>query len=596
MSHAETDSKHREVLADWVAQRKAELSRLPALLGRVVPGVLCARIRGTESFSDLLTIRARLHPERPALVLTDRTLAYRELQERVMKAAAWLLGRGLRSGQVVALSGANSLNGLALVLGAGRIGVRVALLGSQLRQPFLDQMLESLEPQLVLVESESSARSHRFETLHHGGDTFERELGMASKSPDQDRIGLHSGDQDFVYIYTSGTTGPMKAARITHRRAFAAATIFGRLVHRLHPDDVVYCALPLHHASGLLLGLGACLATGAALALRHRFSASTFWDDVRSCRATVLLYIGELPRALLALPEAAGDRAHSIRVAVGNGLSAEIWNRFQERFSIPEIREFYAATEFPGAIVNLTGRVGSVGQIPLARARGYRLLRVDSETGELIRDAEGRALECAANQPGELWLRLRPRADRRTGDYLGYLGDGAQGSRIASNLFRTGDVYCRSGDLLTRDESGNYWFVDRLGDSFRFKGENVSSLAVEKVLSMSPGVDQVVVVGVRIPGIDGQPPLAVVSTRSEFQLGAFEASVLSLPGHQRPRFLRLVSELPLTESQKVKKRDLARLGVDPDRVPGPLYIRQGTGYQSLTPETYRRLLAGELRV
>lgn len=582
--------------ADRTAQRVSELARLPALIGRVLPELARARLSATESFVDLLAAQAKVRPAAPAMLIEGRTLRFLELERRVSLTAGWLHERGLRSGDVLALQGVNSLDGVSLLLGASRLGARVALVGTGTGEAFLDQALARLAPSLLLVEAGGKTRSRTFQTLEHGGAEFEQALGTVSSRSEGAAFARRSADDDFVYIYTSGTTGPMKAASVIHRRAFSAATIFGRLVHRTGPGDVVYCALPLNHASGLLLGLGACLATGSALALRRRFSARALLDDVRSCGATVLLYVGELPRALLALPEAPNDRQHSLRLAVGNGLSPEIWGRFQERFAIPEIREFYAATEFPGAIVNLSGKVGSVGHIPLERARGYRLVRVDAETGALLRDARGRVLACDADQPGELVLRLRSRPGHATGDYRGFLSEPSDESRIARDLFRIGDVYCRSGDLLRRDQAGNYWFVDRLGDSFRFKGENVSSHEVEMALATLPGVNAVAVVGVRVPGIDGQPPLAVVASRVGLEFRAFEAGVARLPNHARPCFLRLVTELPFTESQKVKKRELARLGVDPERVEGPLYFRNGARYEPLTPLIFRSLVAGQVRL
>lgn len=586
--------------ADTVAQRWAELTRVPTLLGQVLPSIVRARLTGTEAIEVALAQQARRRPSAPAILFEEHRLTFSELDQRVTRAALWLRERGIRSGDVVALTGQNSLNGVSLLLGASRLGAKVALLGAELEGPFLDHALQRVAPRALFFEAGTGKNPTLsrvpLEAIEYGGPNFDSALAALPASREL-AVPKHSGDDDFAYVYTSGTTGPTKAARVSHRRSLTAATAFGRLVHRIGPGDVLYSALPVNHASGLLLGLGACVVTGAALALRRRFSASAFLSDVRRYEATVFLYIGELPRALLAQPETERDREHSLRLAVGNGLSEGIWERFQERFGISKVAEFYAATEFPGAIVNVTNKVGSVGHIPLERRRGYRLVRVDVETGELVRDARGRALESRPGEPGELVLRLRPKPTRATGDYSGYVGEKREsGARIARDLFRPGDVYCRSGDLLRRDRAGGYWFVDRLGDSFRFKGENVSSREVEAALSGIPGVNAVAVVGVHVPGVDGKPPLAVLAVADSLDFGEFEVRVQQLPKAARPCFIRLVSELAWTASMKVKKRQLAQEGVDPERVEDRLYIGNGARYEPLTRAVYRRLTEGELRL
>ncbi|HEY8945626.1 MAG TPA: AMP-binding protein, partial [Polyangiaceae bacterium] len=521
---------------------------------------------------------------------------FAELDQRVSRAAEWLSEKEIRAGDVVALVGSNSAALVVLLLGVDRLGATAALLGSESSVPLLEQALRRAAPRAVCVEARSSVRvPAEFRSFRFGGSEFTSAPRAVADHAQSARFGSATGERDFAFVYTSGTTGPMKAARVTNRRALLAATAFGHLVHRTGPGDIVYCALPLHHSSALLLGLGVCLVTGAGLALRRRFSASAFWADVHEFRATVFLYVGELPAALLAQPPSTAERDHSLRLAVGNGLRPELWRPFRERFGVRHIHEFYAATEFPGAIVNLTGRDGSVGHIPLERARGYRLVRVDVETLELVRDARGRAIECAPGEPGELVLRLRPAARRATGDYAGYVGEQSHGSRLARDLFRRGDLYCRSGDLLRRDRAGNYWFVDRLGDSFRFKGENVSSRELERLLRECPGVDAAAVVGVRVPGIDGQPPLAVLSVSGEFEQGSFERHVAELPSHARPCFLRFASGLAMTESMKVRKRALAQAGVDPAASSDTIWYRRGTRYERLTPNVYACLSAGDVR-
>jgi fatty-acyl-CoA synthase len=590
-------AKFSELVRHRIAQRKAELARLPTLLGRVIPELARDRLFGTESFVDRLTARAKSSPSLPALLFEQERITFAELDRRVGRLAAWLFDRGIRSGDVVALWGPSTAGYVTALLASSRLGATVALLGAELGGSFLETTLVRVAPRAVLVEDGTGLAAsvpESFEALEFDAGTVPRDSALDAVALEAGR-GERTGTDDFVYVYTSGTTGPTKAARITHRRSLLAATAFGRLVHRTRPGDVIYSALPLHHASALLFGLGVSLVTGAALALRSRFSASAFWSDVRRFEATVMLYIGELPHALLAQSPTPDERTHSLRLAVGNGLRPELWRPFRERFGIPEVHEFYAATEFPGAIVNLTGTDGSVGHIPLERTRGYRLVRVDVATGQLVRTGRGRAIECEADEPGELVLRLKPAPGSATGDYDGYIGETGGGSRIAGDLFRAGDLYCRSGDLLRRDRAGNFWFVDRLGDSFRFKGQNVSSREVETFLGACAGVNAVAVVGLRGTGIDGQPPLAILSVTGSFDVAAFEHAVTALPAHARPCFVRVVHEFAMTESMKVKKRALAQEGVDPARVSDTLLFRSGDRYEPLTVAVYERFLAGALR-
>jgi fatty-acyl-CoA synthase len=280
---------------------------------------------------------------------------------------------------------------------------------------------------------------------------------------------------------------------------------------------------------------------------------------------------------------------------VGNGMNARVWAALRERFGIPHVREFYAASEFPGAVVNITDELGSVGHLPLGRLRGYRLVRVDAENGALLRDADGRAIECRDGEPGELVLRLRPSRARPTGDYLGYVGEAATSERVAYDLFRPGDVYCRSGDVLRRDAAGHFFFVDRLGDTFRFKSENVSTRELEDALADLPGASSVVVVGIGMPAFDGKLGLAVIEANGAFSIARLTERVRSLPRAMRPCFVRVTAQIALTHSLKYKKVELARQGVDPKTLADALYFRDGDGYVPLDVAAFERISSGEQR-
>ncbi|NOY90494.1 MAG: AMP-binding protein, partial [Deltaproteobacteria bacterium] len=290
-------------------------------------------------------------------------------------------------------------------------------------------------------------------------------------------------DADFVYIYTSGTTGLPKPCRVSHERAIMAGAGFGSLMFRFEPGDVLYCVLPLYHSSALLLGLGAAVITRTPMALRSSFSAHAFWPDVVRYGATAILYIGELCRYLLATETCREEHLHRVRVAVGNGLRPDVWTPFAERFRIPEIREFYGATEAPGILLNLSGKPGAIGHLPLAGRPLFELARYDADAGELARDGDGFCVHAGPEEPGELLVRIADEPISPLTEYRGYTDEHASKKKELFDVFRAGDHFYRTGDLLRVDAQGFFYFVDRIGDTYRWKGENVSTAEVADVLA-----------------------------------------------------------------------------------------------------------------
>jgi fatty-acyl-CoA synthase len=368
--------------------------------------------------------------------------------------------------------------------------------------------------------------------------------------------------------------------------------LFGAPLFDFRADDKLLCPLPLHHGSPLMLGLGTCLVTGTPLILERRFSASDFSTLAARTGATALLYVGDLGRLLLAAPHNPADRQHRLRVAVGNGMAEEVWPEFRARYAIESVREFYAATESPVGILNLSGRVGSVGNLPYAWMFGLKLARLD-ENGELLRDARGRLYECADDEPGELLVRARKNG---IGVYHGYVDQHATEARLVRDAFADGDVMFRTFDVLRRDRDGYYYFVERGGDSYRFRGENVSVTLVERELCRAAGVREAVVTGVDVPGYDGRVGLAVVVGEPSFDVAELEGLAARLPRSALPRFVRRVSELSRTSSLKLKRRAWANEGVDPARVNGELWALVDGRYRLLDTEAYRDIVSGKLRL
>lgn len=546
---------------------------------------------GDTTLADLAARWARKRPQSLALEIDGEKLSYGELDESARAAAGFLHALGARSGDVVALIGSNSVAYVALLLGGARRGITLALVHPELGGESLRQALLVSQARYVVCEEPLARAVGEVSDLSTATfDTSRAPFGSVTEGsdlvPDRRRF-------DFARVFTSGTSGLPKACRLPHSRVLSAACLFGAPLFDFRASDKLLCPLPLHHASPLMLGLGSCLVTGTPLVLLTRFSARRLLSVAVETEATALLYVGDLGRLLLATPAGPDDRRHGLRVAVGNGMAPDIWSDFQTRFGIANVREFYAATESPVGIFNLSGRAGSVGNLPYAWMFGLKLARLDAE-GELLRDARGRLQECGVDEPGELLVRARRSG---LGVYHGYADADATEARLVRDAFVTGDALFRTFDVLRRDRDGYYYFVERGGDSFRFRGENVSVALVERELLALDGVREALVAGVSVPGYDGKLGLAVVVGEPNFDVASLEALSQRLPRSAVPRFVRRVTELSRTSSLKLRRRVWAEEGIDPGRVGGELWVRPlGERYRPLDAGTYRDIVTGKLRL
>ena len=563
--------------ACWRKSVRAELSVAARAAVRTAPWLWRARL-GAVSFVSLLDDNARTAPDGLAVEMGDERYTWRQLAGASVRIAAGLMARGVAPGDVVALFAHGSPAYIAGVMGIARAGAVAALINPHLSAQPLEHALQAAGAKLVVT-----------------ADTLD-ELVRSADRCDLQPIRATSSQQDFVYIYTSGTTGLPKPCRVSHLRALTAAASFGPLVLELEPGDKLYCVLPLYHASGLLIAFGSCLFTKTPMAMRAHFSASGFWDDVRRYRATAWVYIGELCRYLVNMPPRPDDRDHTLRMIAGNGLRADVWRRFQQRFGVERVREYYGATEAPGALINFSGKVGSVGRLPLRRLGPLVLARFDSQRGEHVRNERGHLIACRPGEVGELLYRLPSRSMTALSEFRGYADKRDNQAKILRDAFRAGDRYYRSGDLLRHDSDGFFYFVDRIGDTFRFKGENVSTSEVADVLGAAPGVSELAVVGVEVPGIEGRAGLAAVVCHNGFDADGFAAASQQLPWYARPRFVRVMKRLPSTATHKIRKVRLARDGIDPARVADPMYLLAGGRYVTLTDARYNDVATGAIRI
>eukprot|EP01065_Artemidia_motanka_P043925 TRINITY_DN6177_c0_g2_i1.p1 TRINITY_DN6177_c0_g2~~TRINITY_DN6177_c0_g2_i1.p1 ORF type:complete len:665 (+),score=274.10 TRINITY_DN6177_c0_g2_i1:90-1997(+) len=409
----------------------------------------------------------------------------------------------------------------------------------------------------------------------------------------------------FGFIYTSGTTGLPKACRISHLKLLNYGMVGG--MYKVGPNDVVYgSGLPLYHTSGHL-GLMHMMRTGATFIIRRKFSARNHWQDCAQYKATAMQYIGELCRYLLNTKEDATEKQHTIRVAYGNGLRPEIWNEFQRRFNIPEIGEFYGATEGNGGLFNHCvnykgqGAVGRAGWL-MRKARPMPIVRFDVQEEKPVRDSAGFCIQCDNNESGELVIPLRgvKTADGEKTDFEGYTDKAATEKKILRNVFKKGDAYFRTGDLLRRD--GQYfYFVDRIGDTFRWKGENVSTMEVSEVISAFPGVLEANVYGVQVPGKDGRACAVALTLQDGAQIDQTKFGQYvqkNLPSYSVPLIVRFVQQVELTGTFKHKKVDYRKEGCNPENVKDEMWwfnpaVKAFQGYGS---EQYQSIVSGKARL
>jgi fatty-acyl-CoA synthase len=584
----------------WHQTLLTELRTTPRALTRAVPWLLRAREGHDESLVRVLAENAKKEPDALALEMDDEQVTWSELDDKTSRVAHLLASHGVRPGDVVALMAENSPSYLAVLFGISRLGATASLVNYHLEGTPLAHAFRSSNARVAVVQqsfvdavrAERDTGIERLVSFDRG--ELEEQLPRMPASP-LPRPRVDAGS-DFVYIFTSGTTGLPKPCKVTHARALLAGAGFGQLLFEFQPGDKLYSVLPLYHSSALLIGMGSCLLTRTPLALRRNFSARWFWSDVQRYRATAMLYIGELCRYLVNTPPSDLEQNNSIRVAVGNGLRADVWEEFARRFDIPAIREFYSATEAPGIIANLTGKVGSVGHVPLRRLGALRLARFDVDRDELMRDANGRCIECGPDEVGELLIRLKDKPRSALGEFRGYTDAEATRKKVLADVFKQGDRYFRSGDLMRFDENDYFYFVDRIGDTYRWKGENVSTAEVAEVVGRAPGVRCATVSSVIVPNMEGQAGLAALEVDGDFDRRGFWETAQGLPSYAQPRFVRILPHLSTTGTFKIQKMQLRAEGLDPRSVSDPLYLRSDDGYVALTPELWQDVVEGRLRL
>ncbi|KAI1408240.1 fatty acid transporter [Hypoxylon sp. FL1857] len=524
------------------------------------------------------------------LVFEGREWSYIEFFQALQPVGNWLLKElGIQKGEMVALDGGNSPEYLFVWFALEAIGASVAFINCNLKAEPLVHCVKVSGARYLLADSdirnlvspvEEELTSSGTKTIYYSPE-FISTLTDREPLPQERRAGVKPTDIASL-IYTSGTTGNPKGTIVTRARGMLLQRAGNRL--GIKPGDRMYTCLPLYHASAQGVCCLPCLSIGATMVLSRKFSHKTFWPEVHASGATIIQYVGELCRYLLNAPPSPLDRGHRLRMALGNGLRPDIWEAFRERFGGPEmvITEFYASTDGLGLISNENRGPFSVGAISVRGTLWHWLngdsdarVRIDPDTQEIIRGKDGFAIKCKANEPGEMIYRLNP-ANPSTPQYYG--NSQASDKRRIADVFAKGDLWFRSGDAMRLDSDGRLFFVDRLGDTFRWHSENVSTTEVADIVGSFPQVAEANVYGVEVPFADGRAGCAAIvaadgisakvediaSERGLDLKGLAEHCLTRLPQYAVPIFLRVVKQLEYTGTMKLQKGRLRSEGIDLD--------------------------------
>jgi fatty-acyl-CoA synthase len=551
-------------------------TRVPALLADapvIVRGLLTglvAQPTSKASIGKVFQERAARYGDRVFIRFGDQQVTYREANATANRYAAVLAARGVGRGDVVGIMLRNSPQAVLMMLAAVKCGAIAGMLNYHQRGDVLAHSLGLLDAKALILESDLVDAVDECGGSGVAPTTIEEMDQLSATAPTVNppsASAVLAKDTAF-YIFTSGTTGHPKASVMTHKRWLSALAIFGGLGLRLKGSDTLYSCLPLYHNNALTVAIGAVINSGATLALGKSFSASKFWDEVISNRATAFIYIGEICRYLLNQPAKPTDRAHKVRLIAGNGLRPEIWDEFTSRFGIPRVCEFYAASEGNTAFVNVFNVPRSTGWAALPLA----YVQYDPDTGAPLRGDDGWVQKVPAGEPGLLLSRVN-----KLQPFDGYTDPSASEKKLVRDAFRKGDCWFNTGDVMSPQGMGHAAFVDRLGDTFRWKGENVATTQVERALAADKSVEECTVFGVEVPRTGGRAGMAAVKLRdgADFDGKALAHTVYNqLPPYALPLFVRLVDSMEYTSTFKSRKVDLREqayhAGID-----DPVYVLVG---------------------
>jgi fatty-acyl-CoA synthase len=568
-------------------------------LVRILRAVRPVATDPSRSLDTLIENLAVQYADKTALISARETLTYTQLNARANLYARWAISNGFRKGDTVALLMPNRPEYVCVWMGLAKAGCITALINTNLVGSTLAQCINVTEPRAVIVDAAllsplSAVKKLLPDTIglfvhgeppdgaamegFHRLDTALEQFSTANLSA-KERPELSSRDR-CLYVYTSGTTGLPKAANLNHFRVMLMITGFAG-VTKAKSSDRVYDCLPMYHTAGGICAIGMALFKGGTLIIREKFSAREFWSDIVRFDCNVFCYVGELCRYLLAAPPCPQETQHRLRLCCGNGLRPDVWRKFNERFKIPHILEFYAATEGNVVLFNFDSTPGAVGRLPdwIKHRFPIAIVRFDIETEKALRGPDGFCVACAPNEAGEIIGEIINDPKQPGNRFEGYSDKSASERKIMRDVFRKGDAWFSTGDLMMRDARGYYYFLDRAGDTFRWKGENVSTTQVSEAITAFEGIEDANVYGVAVPGTEGRAGMAAIVTKdvSTFDLDAFRQHLRqNLPAFAKPLFLRFQNQIELTSTFKQRKVDLVAQGFDPSHSADEIYFDDPT--------------------
>ncbi len=568
------------------------------------------------SLGSVLEKQARKRPGKTCLIFNDREYTYQEINEAANRYSHLFLSRSIKKGDTVALLMENRPEYLIVHAGLAKIGAVPALLNNNIRGDVLvhainiasakvlivgHELLEEylaiadrikLEgPELVFLEKEST------EMNTPEGMEDPRPLLQSSPRENPGATDSITSSDILEYIYTSGTTGMPKATVLKHQKWLQLGFAGGGFAIKAIDTDVQYFCLPLYHNSGINIAWATTLISGGTIVLKRKFSASSFWDDIRKYQATIFIYIGELCRYLNNQPKRPNDGDNTLKTIMGNGMRKEYWSEFQERFQIERIIEVYGATEGVGGLTNTKGVPGMIGQLTTAGIfRMGELAKYDRDSEELIRDANGRVQKCKVGETGIFLAKITSK-----NPFSGYKSNKkATNSKILENVFKPGDKYFMSGDLFKLHEDTYVSFVDRLGDTFKWKGEVVSTNEVADIINKYGQIDDANVYGVTVEKAEGRAGMVTLTPLADevIDWDRFSSYITeNLAVYARPYFARLSEKADATTSFKQLKTRLKAEGFNPEIISEPLFFLDPMKkqYVKLTPDIYENIQNGSIR-
>ncbi|KAI7793088.1 long-chain fatty acid transport protein 6 [Triplophysa rosa] len=540
---------------------------------------------------DRFVERARRTPHKPFVIYDGVTHTYGEIDARSNRVAR-VFERAVRKGDTVALLMSNEADFISVWFGFSKLGCAVAFLNTNIRSRSLlhcfnccgarllvvgKDVLDTLEDILPsLQEDNITVWCMKPQSSLPGVHSLPEKIQQVSDEPlSSDLRSVSCLKTPTLYIFTSGTTGLPKAAVITHLQSLKAAG--GFWAYGGTEDDIIYTPLPLYHSAASLVGIGGTIELGATCVLKKKFSASQFWSDCRKHNVTIIQYIGELCRYLCNQPVVENEKDHRVRMGVGNGLRQDVWREFHRRFGEIPMCEIYGSTEGNLCFMNHIGKIGAVGRSNFFYKMlfKYVLVKYDMIRDEPVRDQKGFCIHVATGETGLLLSKICSQSP-----FFGYAGSKQlTEKKILRDVFVKGDAYFNTGDLMAEDEDNFICFKDRVGDTFRWKGENVATTEVTETLGQVDFIQEVNVYGVHVPGQEGRAGMAAVVLRPECTFDGrklFDLVMRELPSYARPLFIRLQESMEMTSTFKQQKFSLVQSGFNPSDVSDPLYVLDST--------------------